>query len=79
MSSCFPPWPGARDAGIETRVELVAEKPAVALVRVADAYDATVIVVGTSGTSPITGAILGSTPHKLLHRSTRPVLCVPVG
>ena len=57
----------------------MAEKPAEALVRVADAYDATVIVVGTSGTSQIRGAILGSTPHKLLHLSTRPVLCVPVG
>lgn len=69
----------AREAGVETRVELVAEKPAEALVRVADACDATVIVVGTAGTSPIRGAILGSTPHKLLHLSTRPVLCVPVG
>ena len=69
----------ARDAGVETRVELVAQKPAEALVRVADDYDATVIVVGTTGTSPIKGAILGSTPHKLLHLSTRPVLCVPVG
>ncbi|MET9933088.1 universal stress protein, partial [Streptomyces sp. NPDC006324] len=26
---------------------------------------------------PIRGALLGSTPHKLLHMSTVPVLCVP--
>jgi nucleotide-binding universal stress UspA family protein len=36
-----------------------------------------VIVVGTSGESPLRGAILGSVPHKLLHLSERPVLCVP--
>ena len=40
-------------------------------------HDARLIVVGTYGESPLRGAILGSTPHKLLHWSTRPVLCVP--
>ena len=49
-----------------------------ALVQVGDAVDTTVIVVGTSGESPIRGALLGSTPHKLLHIANRPVLCVPV-
>ena len=68
----------AQEAGLEVRVQLVAQKPAEALVRVADECDASVIVVGTVGTSPIRGAILGSTPHKLLQLSTRPVLCVPV-
>jgi nucleotide-binding universal stress UspA family protein len=66
-------------AGVEGRVELVVAKPAEALVRVADAADASMIVVGTSGESPLKGAILGSTPHKLLQVSTRPVLCVPSG
>ena len=37
------------------------------------------IVVGTTGESPLKGAVLGSTPHRLLHLSERPVLCVPVG
>lgn len=64
-------------AGVEATVELVHAKPADALLQVADAHDATVIVVGTSGESPIRGAFLGSTPHKLLHLSARPVLCVP--
>jgi nucleotide-binding universal stress UspA family protein len=36
-----------------------------------------VIVVGTRGESPIRGALLGSTPHKLLQLSDRPVLVVP--
>ena len=44
----------------------------------AEECDATVIVVGTSGESPIRGAMLGSTPHKLLQLSSLPVLCVPV-
>ena len=68
----------AEAAGVQASVELVRAKPADALLQVADRHDATVIVVGTSGESPIRGAMLGSTPHKLLHLSTRPVLCVPI-
>ena len=67
----------AESAGVEAQVELVSAKPAEALLQVADDCDATVIVVGTSGESPIKGAVLGSTPHKLLQLSSRPVLCVP--
>lgn len=67
----------AEATGVKTHVELVDAKPAQALIDVADSYDATVIVVGTAGESPLRGAMLGSTPHKLLHLSTRPVLCVP--
>jgi nucleotide-binding universal stress UspA family protein len=68
----------AEAAGVAARVELVEAKPAEALVQVGDAVDATVIVVGTAGESPLKGAMLGSTPHKLLHLANRPVLCVPV-
>jgi nucleotide-binding universal stress UspA family protein len=50
---------------------------AMALNPAADRHDARVIVVGTSGESPLRGAVLGSVPHKLLHLSSRPVLCVP--
>jgi nucleotide-binding universal stress UspA family protein len=69
----------AEVAGVLARVELVDAKPAEALIQVADEVDATMIVVGTEGESPIRGAMLGSTPHKLLHLSDRPVLCVPRG
>ncbi len=69
----------AQAAGVEASVAVVAAKPAEALVRVADEHDATVIVVGTAGESPLRGAMLGSTSHRLLHLSTRPVLCVPMG
>ena len=67
----------AAAAGVDTEVELVHAKPAQALVDVADRLDARMIVVGTWGESPLRGAILGSTPHRLLQLSTRPVLVVP--
>jgi nucleotide-binding universal stress UspA family protein len=34
------------------------------------------IVVGSYGDRPLRGAIPGSTPHRLLHLSERPVLVV---
>ncbi|MEA2197762.1 MAG: hypothetical protein QOJ25_1813 [Solirubrobacteraceae bacterium] len=66
-------------AGAMSDVEavIVEQAPAQALVDLADERDARVIVVGTRGESPIRGALLGSTPHKLLHLSDRPVLVVP--
>jgi nucleotide-binding universal stress UspA family protein len=67
----------AEAAGVEAVVEQVHAKPVDALLSVADRHDATVIVVGTWGETPLRGAILGSTSHKLLHLSKRPVLCVP--
>ncbi len=58
---------------------IVERAPAEALVDLAHERDARVIVVGTRGESPLRGALLGSTPHKLLHLADRPVLVVPVG
>lgn len=69
----------ATAAGVATEVELVDERAAEALLEAADRHDATMVVVGTTGESPLKGAVLGSTPHRLLHLSDRPVLCVPVG
>lgn len=68
----------AAAAGVDAVSELVSERPVDALLEQAEQHDARLIVVGTWGESPIRGAILGSTPHKLLHLSRRPVLCVPV-
>ncbi len=68
----------AAAAGVDAVSELVSARPVDALLEQADAHDARLIVVGTWGESPMRGAILGSTPHKLLHLSRRPVLCVPV-
>lgn len=67
----------AAAAGVPTEIDVVDARPAEALLRVAEAHQARVIVVGTSGEGPLRSALVGSTPHKLLQLSTRPVLCVP--
>lgn len=67
----------AHAAGVATVVEVVGEKPVTALLAAGDRHDARVIVVGTYGESPLRGAFLGSVAYKLLHLSSRPVLCVP--
>ncbi|MEU8522941.1 universal stress protein [Streptomyces sp. NBC_01216] len=64
-------------AGVRSVVEVLDAKPAEALTDAADRHAARVIVVGSRGESPLRGALLGSTPHRLLHLSTVPVLCVP--
>ncbi|MDX2553558.1 MULTISPECIES: universal stress protein [Streptomyces] len=67
----------ADEAGVPTTVEIIDQKPALALIDAATRHRARLIVVGTWGESPMRGALLGSTPHKLLHLSRFPVLCVP--
>jgi nucleotide-binding universal stress UspA family protein len=67
----------AADAGVTVESELVFEKAAQALADAAVKHDARVVVVGAHGEGPIRGALLGSTAHKLLHLSERPVLVVP--
>ncbi|MFD7787249.1 universal stress protein [Streptomyces nojiriensis] len=66
-------------AGVPSTVEVADEKPAQALLEAAERHRARVIIVGSWGDSPMRGALLGSTPHKLLHLSPIPVLCVPTG
>ena len=61
-------------AGAQCELELVPERPVEGLLRVAEEKGAGMIVVGTHGEHPISGALLGSVPHKLLHVSTLPVL-----
>ena len=63
--------------GIEAEVAMVPKRGAEALLEVADARDARMIVVGSYGEAPLKGALLGSTPNRLLHISNRPVLVVP--
>ena len=67
----------AESHGVATELELVRAKPADALVQVAEARGARLIVVGSYGETPLRGALLGSTPHRLLHLSHVPVLVVP--
>ena len=64
-------------AGVEVETALVEDRPSSALVSLADENDARMIVVGSYGERPLKGAILGSTPYKLLYMADRPVLIVP--
>ena len=68
----------ARADGVEVEVALVEERPTEALLDLAEKHDVRAIVVGTYGEHPLRGAMLGSTPYRLLHLSKRPVLVVPV-
>ena len=61
----------------EIHTEIVEERAADALVEVADRLDARLIVVGSRGESPLRGALVGSTPHKLMQVAERPLLVVP--
>lgn len=67
----------ADEAGVPSTVEVVDEKPVQALLDAAERHRARVVIVGSWGDSPIRGALLGSTAHRLLHLSPVPVLCVP--
>lgn len=68
----------ASAAGIEAEGILVPRRPVEALLELAAERDARMIVVGTASERPLTGLVLGSVPHKLLHRSGVPVLVVPM-
>jgi nucleotide-binding universal stress UspA family protein len=68
----------AADEGVEVEGVIVERAPAQGLRELAELRDARLIVVGTRGESPLRGALLGSTPHKLLQVANRPVLVVPL-
>jgi nucleotide-binding universal stress UspA family protein len=63
--------------GVEAEVAMVAKRGAEALIDAADEREARLIVVGSYSEAPLKGALLGSTPNRLLHISNRPVLVVP--
>ncbi len=67
----------AAEAGVTAEGVLVPKRPTEALLELAGQRDARMIVVGTASERPLTGLILGSVPHKLVHRSGIPVLVVP--
>ena len=46
------------------------------IVKDAQEHDAGVIIMGSRGRSELTGAILGSTAHKVIHLTDRPVMVV---
>jgi nucleotide-binding universal stress UspA family protein len=67
----------ARERGVEAEAQLVADRPAAGLAALAQQLGARMIVLGSHGQGPLRGAILGSTPYKLLAMATVPVLVVP--
>ena len=69
----------AAEAGVHAEAVVADRKVVDLLLDLADEHVARAIVVGTYGESPLRGAVLGSTPHKLLHLSKVPVLAVPAG
>ncbi len=64
-------------AGVDVETALVEDRPSLALIKLADDNDARMIVVGSWEERPLKGAILGSTPNRLLYLAERPVLVVP--
>lgn len=66
----------AKSAKVDCTVELINEHPHQALITAGDKHDARMIVVGSHGEHPFKGAIIGSTPYKLVQLSDRPVLVV---
>lgn len=66
----------AKAASVECTVEMINEHPHDALITAGDKHDARMIVVGSHGDHPVVGAIIGSTPYKLVQMSDRPVLVV---
>jgi nucleotide-binding universal stress UspA family protein len=67
----------AQAKGVEVESVVIERHPAEALADLGRERGARMIVVGTHGESPLKGALLGSTAHKLLHVSEVPVLVVP--
>jgi len=62
---------------LDVQVEMVPDRPVESLVRVAEARQAEVIVVGHGGKGPLRAALLGSVTYELVHRAPVPVLVVP--
>lgn len=63
-------------SGVDYELVLADARPAPGLAQLAEAHDARMIVVGGAGEAPLTGALLGAVPHKLLQLTDRPVLVV---
>lgn len=64
---------------VSLRTAVVDGADAMALMRVADEEDASLIVVGSHGSGRSGNSFLGSTSHRIVADSHRPVLVVPPG
>ena len=66
----------ARAAGVTARAEIVHGQPYEALAELAEGEGAQLIAVGSYGERPLRALILGSTPPRLMHITSVPVLVV---
>jgi nucleotide-binding universal stress UspA family protein len=66
----------ASAAGVQARGELVGDRPDDGLAGLAEEAGAQMIVVGSYGEKPLRAAVLGATPHRLIHVTSVPVLVV---
>jgi nucleotide-binding universal stress UspA family protein len=69
----------AEEHGVLTRSELLQGSAAHEIVRLADAVDADVIVMGSRGRGAVAGVLLGSVSQAVLHGTKRSVLIVRSG
>ena len=67
-----------RAAGVEVETETSVDSAVDALLDAAGRHGADMIAVGTHGEGAISGALLGSTSYRLVHRSRIPLLIVPL-
>ena len=72
-------WTAAlRKAGIPHTTRLVRGDPAGELLRIATRLSATMLVLGAKSHSSAHDLVIGGTVHKIINRSTVPVVLVPV-
>ncbi|HEY7693471.1 MAG TPA: universal stress protein [Gaiellaceae bacterium] len=67
----------AEQMEVESEAEILEGDPVECIVRVARAWNADLVVVGSRGHGAVTSALIGSVSHGLVTRSTVPVLVVP--
>jgi nucleotide-binding universal stress UspA family protein len=72
------PWTaGLRKAGVTYTTRVLRGDPAVELLRVASRLNATVLVLGAKRSSAVRDLVVGGTVHKIINRSSMPVVLVP--
>jgi len=66
-----------RKAEIDYTTRFVRGDPEVELLRIATRLNVAMLVLGSKGHGPVHDLVIGGTVHKLINRSTRPVVLVP--
>ena len=62
---------------LSIEVRMVQQRPADALIAIAEEHEAGAIAVGHGGQGPLRGALLGNITYEIVHRSPIAVLVVP--